>query len=167
MSGGLITSTFTASARPALPLLQKSRIAFRIAPLLPLLVLPAAVVSQVVVDQRLAPVPNVKPWFKGVLNQRGNMCPVFDVAAWMGHPQADASARVLMISPGPMVIAILCIGLPEIVELQRSTEISTDHPMASICMDAFATDKGEVYQFDPLHWLRRVGPSVTGREVGV
>jgi twitching motility protein PilI len=144
---------------------SQTRIGFRIHPALPWLVLPTSVPAQLAVEPELAPVPNVKPWLVGVLNLRGNLVPVFDVARWQGVPapaQVDA-LQVLVVTPGPQAMAVLVSESPALLAVRTSGSTPADDPLAAIAPHRYSAAEGIVYEFDPHAWLRGAGRHLPGR----
>lgn len=93
----------------------QTRIGYRVHRDMPWLLVPEGIASQVALDPVLAPLPNVQSWFPGVLNLRGNLVPVFDVAAACGMPQADPKqCTILVLQPNHQPLGVLCMGMPQV-----------------------------------------------------
>lgn len=158
-SGSLLGFATPSAATGAPP---QIRICFRIHEQLPWLLLPASVPSQLELAPVLAPVPNVKPWLRGVLNLRGNLAPVFDLGLWWGLDGLLATSQVLVVAPGHDAIAVLCIGQPSLLSVRAAGAVPGDDPMARISTTWFTSEHGPVYEFDAHAWLRQVGRQVPG-----
>ena len=149
-------------AFPVAPATQ-TRIGFRVHPQLPWLVLPIGMAAQQALDHALAPLPNVEPWLRGVLNLRGNLVPVFDIGLWQGLGAQPASAQVLVLTPGPEAMAVTCCESPKLIAVQPVGAVADDDPMATWSTSQLFFDEGNVYEFDPQVWLRRFGRLVPRR----
>jgi twitching motility protein PilI len=155
------------SPTPAVaPDATSTRIGLRLHAAMPWLVLPGGLPSQLALDGRLAPVPNVKPWLLGVMNLRGNLVPVFDVGLAMGYAALPRGAPVLVIAPGPTAMAVACCERPQLLEVGPAQAAPADDPMSALASCHFRSALGRVYEFDPRVWLRRIGAQVPGRHAG-
>ena len=78
------------------------RIGLRPHAALPWLLLPDGIPAQILGDASVVKVPNTRDWFRGVVSQRGNLLPVFDLGHWagLGHTQGTAQATPLVIAVG-------------------------------------------------------------------
>lgn len=149
------------SAAPALQM--QTRIGFRVHENLPWLVLPTGMPAQQALDPVLAPVPNVEPWLRGVLNLRGNLVPVFDLGLWLGLEAQLSSAQILVLAPGLEAVAVTCCTSPSLLAVEAVAAVADRDPMATLSEIQFASAHGPVYEFDPHAWLRRVGRHVPRR----
>jgi hypothetical protein len=140
----------------------QSRIGFRLHAAWPMFVLPIGMASQLALDSVLAPVPNVKPWLRGVLNLRGNLVPVFDIGLWQDLEALPSSAQVLVIAPGPEAMGVLCCETPRLLPVYSPGSVSANDPMSEFSNACFDTESGKAYEFNPQLWLRRVGRQVPG-----
>lgn len=103
-----------AGARDSTTAAQR-RVGYRVHADFPWFVLPIGVQSQVALDAVLAPLPNVQRWFTGVLNLRGNLVPVFDIAGACGMPLADVKrSTVLVLQPNQQPFGVLCVEMPQV-----------------------------------------------------
>lgn len=141
----------------------QSRISFRLHTAWPMFVLPAGMASQLALDPVLAPVPNVKSWLRGILNLRGNLVPVFDIGLWQGREALPASAQILVISPGPEAMGVLCCETPRLLAVRNLNSPVASDPMIEFSSRCFDSEQGKAYEFNPQLWLRRVGRQVPGQ----
>lgn len=76
--------------------------------------------SEVVTRAVLYPIPHTPPWFPGLLNQRGNLLPVFDVHQLLhsGEPAHDRRT-VLVFDQGSDAVGLCIEGLPESVQIEQ------------------------------------------------
>jgi len=142
---------------------EQTRIGFRVHARLPWLVLPPGMPAQQAIDPQLAPVPNVVPWLRGVLNLRGNLVPVFDLGLWQGMDAQPADAAVLVLAPGAESVAVQCCQAPELILVGALGASAEDDPMSTWSSGRYTSERGLVYEFHPQTWLRRVGRNVPRR----
>lgn len=70
--------------------------------------------SEVVTQAVIYPLPNVPTWFLGVLNQRGNLLPVFDLHELLETGERSHGTRtVLVLEQGNNAVGMLIDGLPQ------------------------------------------------------
>jgi hypothetical protein len=139
------------------------RIALQPHPLLPWLMLPEGVPSQVLMDARPVAVPNTRPWFHGMVSQRGNVLPVFDIGQWAGREQLDPSqARIVAVGIDAHACALVCHGLPTLLTVQRGTPCGDDWGLlAPYLGDMHTSAAGAAYHFDLMRWLADAAQRVT------
>jgi twitching motility protein PilI len=64
--------------------------------------------------------PNVQPWFSGLINLRGNLVPVFDLRRIMNESGGDAKKRRLfVIGRGDKAVALWIDNYPEILDIAQ------------------------------------------------
>lgn len=147
----------------------ETRVGFRIHATSPWLLLPRGVPSQLALDPIIAPVPNVKSWLVGVLNLRGNLVPIVDVAATCGMPNADLSTcSILVIEPGNSPLGVLCIGQP-LIGIGRASTASVPsqwNSLGEFLVERMLFDHGDGYEFRFREWIACVGASLPGPSRG-
>ena len=88
--------------------------------------LPRDIISEVVRDSTIYPIPKTADWVKGLLNLGGNLVPVFDLA---GHFDATAnppeSPEILAVGKAEQAVALIVDGLPESASTSQPTSHST------------------------------------------
>jgi chemotaxis signal transduction protein len=137
------------------PVDRRPRIALRPHLELPWLVLPEGLSLQMLMDVVPVRVPNTRSWFHGVLSQRGNLMPVFDLGHWAGLAPIDRrQAHVVAIGQGAQACALLCATAPNLVTTNGdSWEQSDAGTLAPYLGKATASGYGPVYEFDVYRWL--------------
>jgi hypothetical protein len=140
-----------------------ARIALQPHPLLPWLMLPEGVPSQVLMEARPVAVPNTRAWFRGMVSQRGNVLPVFDIGQWAGLEQLDPSqARIVAVGIDAHACALVCHGLPTLVTVHGATPCSDDWGLlAPYLGDMHTSAAGAAYHFDLMRWLADAAQRVT------
>lgn len=75
--------------------------------------LPANDVSEVVRGSTVYPIPKTSDWVKGLLNLRGNLVPVFDLAEHFHAAAAPDSPQILAVGKGDQAVALIVDGIPK------------------------------------------------------
>lgn len=143
------------------------RIAFQAHPQLPWLLMPEGVPMQVLIDAVPVRVPNTRAWFKGVVSQRGNLLPVFDLADWAGLPAYDAKPQIVSAGTGTTACAIVCAATPTLLFAGReTTPAATVAALEPFLGRAHASAQGIVREFDLQGWLAAAAQDITGDTAG-
>lgn len=151
------------------------RIAFRPHRALPWLVLPHGLAMQVLIDARPVQVPNTQSWFRGVVSQRGNLIPVFDLAEWAGLPLEGAEREhIASVNLGAQAsaCALVCCETPTLARVSTVDSASAaagfealPRVLAPYVSRVHGTDAGLAHEFDILRWIATAAAHVpaTGR----
>lgn len=119
------------------------------------------------------PLPNVEPWFTGLLNLRGNLVPVIDLQLLLGEASSlntDAKKRQLFaIGQGDKTMAFWIDGLPEIRNsfLQPLKQLPPLPAILRNCVSNAYLQEGQLWfnvQFDEL--FKNLGRQYTMEEGG-
>ena len=106
-------------------------------------------VTEGIPDCRL---PNTPCWFAGVVNQRGNMVPVFDVAAMLGasiHTAPESRSWVLIVATREAAVGLKSGTLPETLQIAESDRLDYN-PAAHSRLHRFVT---ATFNCDDRLWL--------------
>lgn len=110
--------------------------------------------SEVILTPTIYPIPNTASWLKGLINWRGNLVPVYDLAALWQTPVFSAKKReLLVIGESTQALGILVDELPVAVSLSQA--------IAAHTVELPAIVKGfvkQVYQDQDQVWLTLVYP---------
>lgn len=147
------------------------RIVYRPHPSLPWLLAPEGVALQVLMDSTPVRVPNTRPWFRGVVSQRGVLLPVFDPAVWAGL-ERDAGSRVQIVAValGAHACALVCDEPPTLTAI--GAERRADEPQEALSPlspwlgRTFASALGSVREFDIRRWLADAAQHIAGTADG-
>jgi chemotaxis signal transduction protein len=138
------------------------RYAFRITSSYPSLVLKPGVVSELHYGVRPTYIPNSPGWFRGVMNRRGALVPVFDVTQWLAlgrDPSTERRGLMLMDLP-PKTAGLWILGEPRLMALVPAEQANLSafpdalHPFLT---QAFESDEGQCFEFDHAQWFRTAG----------
>lgn len=112
---GLRTTTTTGD-RPIPVAEPQRRFGFRIGPFH--LLLTPGTFSEVVRQAVIYPLPNVPPWFLGLLNQRSTLLPVFDLHRLLDTGDTPPRQRtILVLDQGREAVGLPIDGLPQAITL--------------------------------------------------
>ncbi len=103
---------------------------------------------------QIFPLIHAAPHVKGLMNFRGEVVPVWDLALRHGWPLQESDGRfpVLLVCGSPVRLAgCLVDGVDELVSVadDERLEVTRDHPLAPLSRQAFMAADGErVYVVD-------------------
>lgn len=143
------------------------RIAFRPHRDMPWLVLPQGVALQILIDAAPVSVPNTRRWFLGVVSQRGNLIPVFDLAQWAGYPPdaaggAQSGAQIVAIGQGAHACALRCSDAPKLLDVTGAgRDDALEGPLAPYAARAYDSGSGKAHEFDVQRWLAAIAAQVS------
>lgn len=88
------------------------------------ILIPEKALSEIVKKFQIFPVPNTRPWLRGLVNVRGNLIPAFDLALLLGLSEEPMGHKnLLILEKGAEALGILVDNLP------RSHDISQWHAL--------------------------------------
>ena len=108
------------------------------------------ILSEVVKNYTVYPLPNTQPWLKGLVNLRGNLVPVYDLSMLLGltdDPMEQGS--LLVLDKGQDSVGILIEGLPLPCDIDSLSE-TRQKPELPAGLSDFVTD---AYLADDVTWL--------------
>jgi chemotaxis signal transduction protein len=157
----LIATTAAPSAAvvPSAP-----RIALRPHNALPWLLLPQGVALEVLIEASAVRVPNANAWFHGVVNQRGNLLPIFDLSMWAGLPIADDQPRqIIVVGLESRFFGLLSDSTPTLLRIEGTGGRQAEYtgPLSPYLTLAQADGHEEAYEFDASAWLSQVSLDIS------
>lgn len=106
-------------------------------------------VSEVLEQVPVYPLPNTPSWLLGLVNLRGNLVPVFDVKQFLQLEDGNVQEkrRLLILDQGDKAVGMLIDGLPQTV--------LTGHPLSRLppLPAALRSHVAKAYAQDDLVWL--------------
>ena len=104
--------------------------------------------SEVTMQPHICSIPNVPPWFLGIINLRGNVIPVFDVSQLLQAGDSRRQKRnLLLLDQGSETVALPIDGLPYSVTLDHELH---DMPPLPAVLEAHIS---AAYVKDDTIWL--------------
>jgi CheW-like domain len=146
------------------------RIAFRAHRALPWFVLPQGLAMQVLIESNAVQVPNTRSWFIGVVSQRGNLIPVFDLAEWAGlSVERSEQMQVASVNAGAQAsaCALLCSDTPTLLYATAVAETGADETrpgiperLAPYLSHTYQSALGPAHEFNILRWIADAAATV-------
>jgi len=98
-------------------------------------VLEKKLVSEIIIEPTIYPIPNGPDWLKGMINIRGNILPVFDLTQMLTtRLKSSLGHYVLVVDEGSQALALLIDALPKSLpnptpaeEIGEISSISSDY----------------------------------------
>jgi chemotaxis signal transduction protein len=155
----MATQTSPVSASAFLPTAGSGvRLGLRFADGQPLLALAAGTQAEIALDARYCAIPNTPLWFHGVVNLRGAIYPVFDVAAWCGIDLRGASRRVVLLDQGEQCAGVLCVGEPLVLSCAPTPETGrAPTRLAPFLTGDMDSNHGPAFAFDHRRFFAQAG----------
>jgi chemotaxis signal transduction protein len=138
------------------------RTCFRLTSDLPRLVLAPETLGEIHYGLRPTYIPNSPGWFRGIVNRRGALVPIFDLTLWLGLGR-DASTDkrgILMLDRAPKTAGIWILGEPKLVtviEDQQADRQAFPDALQPYLLNGFESDEGSCFEFDHVSWFRLAG----------
>lgn len=115
--------------------------------------LPANLHCEVLERLPVNPIPNVEPWFSGLMNIRGNIVPVIDLRRLLGKTENSDKKRYLFaIDRGEKTMALWIDGYPQmLIGLEKSLQSLTSLAVLPDRLQPYVT---EAYSLNDQVWLK-------------
>ena len=141
-----------------------TRIGFRPHPRLPWLLAAPGVPLQVLIEAAPVRVPNTPAWFRGVVSQRGNLLPVFDLARWAGLDDIGMERpQIVSVGQGAQACAVVCGIAPSLIAVIAETDrVEAAGALSPFLGLAYATSRGMACEFDIARWLATAASRIDG-----
>lgn len=152
------SARFGSVAHPDAP-----RIAFKPHLALPWLLLPEGMPLQLLIDAAPTRVPNTRHWFQGVVGQRGNLMPLFDLAGWAALPDGDGTRpQIVAIGVGAQACAMLCATAPTLLSIDsEDTTSNQDGALSPFLGRSYNSALGRASEFDIGRWLKTAAQHIS------
>ncbi len=82
--------------------------------------LPVEMLTEIIISQKIFPVPTTPPHVLGVMNLRGNIVPIVDIRAALSLPQQSTPGQIAIIKQGAVTIGIIVDNVSEVVSVPVS-----------------------------------------------
>jgi hypothetical protein len=138
------------------------RYSFKITSTFPRLTLGEGVMGELHYDVRPTYIPNSPGWFRGVMNRRGALVPVFDVTQWLGLGRDPSTERrgLLLLDGVPKTAGLWVLGEPKLLTIVANTEADRSlfpAPFQPYILQGYESDEGPCFEFDHVNWFRLAG----------
>ena len=138
------------------------RYSFRLTSNYPRLVLAPGVMGELHYGVRPTYIANSPGWFRGVMNRRGALVPIFDVTLWLGLGRDPSTERrgLLLFDSAPKMAGIWILGEPKMVTLVENEDADRSafpEQLQAFLTQGFESDDGSCFEFDHAAWFRLAG----------
>ncbi len=83
--------------------------------------LPVDVLTEIVISQKIFPVPTTPQFVLGVINLRGNIVPIVDIRPALSLPQHSNPGQIALIKHGQMAFGIVVDSVSEVISVPESS----------------------------------------------
>lgn len=83
--------------------------------------IPVELLTEIIISQKIFPVPTTPPHVLGVINLRGNIVPIVDIRPALSLPQQAVSGQIAIVKFGPIILGILVDNVSEVVGVPKSS----------------------------------------------
>lgn len=83
--------------------------------------LPIGVLTEIILQQSIFPVPTTPQHVLGVINLRGNIVPIVDIRPALFLPQHSSPGQIALIKHGNMVFGIVVDSVSEVISVPESS----------------------------------------------
>jgi chemotaxis signal transduction protein len=138
------------------------RACFRLTSTFPKLVLAPSTIGEIHYGLKPTYVPNSPGWFRGIVNRRGALVPIFDLTLWLGLGRDASTDRrgVLMLDSAPKTAGLWILGEPKLVTVIEHHEADRGafpDALQPYLLQGFESDEGPCFEFDHSNWFRLAG----------
>lgn len=154
----------TTAASAAVVAASAPRIALRPHNALPWLLLPQGVALEILIDASAVRVPNTNAWFHGVVSQRGNLLPIFDISRWAGlQPAGDRQRQIIVVGLESRFFGLLSDATPALLHIDDTVDRPAGYigPLSPFLSLPQSDGREEAYEFDAAAWLSRVSQDIS------
>lgn len=108
------------------------------------------ILCEVVKNNKVYPIPNTRQWMKGLVNLRGNLIPVYDLALLLGlNDKPMQQGSLLVIDKGQNSVGILIDGLPQPCDIANWSKVTQIPKLPAGLTDYISG----AYSADDVIWL--------------
>jgi purine-binding chemotaxis protein CheW len=83
--------------------------------------IPVELLAEIIIPQKVFPVPTTPSHVLGVINLRGNIVPIVDMRPALSLPQSSAAGQIAIIKYGALTIGIVVDNVSEVVGVPKTS----------------------------------------------
>lgn len=85
--------------------------------------------TEIIIPQKIFPVPTTPPHVLGIINLRGNIVPIVDIRQVLDLPRTGTPGQAAVIKHGQTVIGVIVDGVSEVGSVPKSSllELPAEH----------------------------------------
>ncbi|HWR71755.1 MAG TPA: chemotaxis protein CheW [Nitrospirota bacterium] len=93
--------------------------------------IPVEVLTEIIITQKLFPVPTTPGHVLGVINLRGSIIPIVDIRPVLALPQQSASGQIAILKHNHILLGIIVDAVVEVASVPKSRflDIPPEHAM--------------------------------------
>lgn len=76
---------------------------------------PVEMLTEIIISQKIFPVPTTPPHVLGVINLRGNIVPIVDIRSALSLPRQSTPGQIAIIKQGAVIIGVVVDNVSEVV----------------------------------------------------
>lgn len=89
-----------------------------------LFAVPVELLTEIIISQKIFPVPTTPPHVLGVINLRGNIVPIVDIRTALSLPRQSSPGQIAIIKHDSMTIGIVVDNVSEVVSVPVSSVLA-------------------------------------------
>jgi chemotaxis signal transduction protein len=91
--------------------------------------IPVELLTEIIISQKIFPVPTTPPHVLGVINLRGNIVPIVDIRPALSLPQQAVSGQIAIVKQGAIILGIVVDNVSAVAGVAKSSlqPIPADH----------------------------------------
>ncbi len=86
--------------------------------------IPVETLTEIIIPQKIFPVPTTPPHVVGVINLRGNIVPIVDIRAALALPQQSTPNQIVIIEHSTVTLGIIVDNVSEVVSVPLNDVLS-------------------------------------------
>lgn len=83
--------------------------------------LPVSMLTEIIISQKIFPVPTTPHHVLGVINLRGNIVPIVDIRSALALPQQFVPGQIVIIKHGHITIGVVVDNVSEVTSVPESS----------------------------------------------
>jgi purine-binding chemotaxis protein CheW len=77
--------------------------------------IPVEMLTEIIISQKIFPVPTTPPHVLGVINLRGNIVPIADIRSALSLPRQSTPGQIAIIKQGAVILGIVVDNVSEVI----------------------------------------------------
>ncbi len=86
--------------------------------------IPVETLTEIIISQKIVPVPTTPSHVLGVINLRGNIVPIVDIRAVLALPQQSTPNQIAVVEHGAVTLGIIVDNVSEVLSVPLSAVLS-------------------------------------------
>ncbi len=82
--------------------------------------IPVELLTEIIISQKIFPVPTTPPHVLGVINLRGNIVPIVDIREVLSLPRQSTPGQIAIVESGAVMLGIVVDNVSEVVTVPFS-----------------------------------------------